>query len=197
MKPTAQLSAINRRSFTHSTVAMALASMFSENVNGEPHAIRVHQATGTRVGEVTDHSAIVWTRLTAASTRDDGGGKQEEGACPGSPGRVRVRYSITDEFDNATESTDWVEVGVATDFTHQFVLQGLQSDTRHNYLVESVDADGKNHGSFVGSFLTAPASVRPGNLRFCVMTCQGYHDRGDLNGHRIYPSMLALRPSFA
>ena len=197
MKSTEQSSAINRRTFTRVTAAMALTSMFSENVNGQPEAIPVHQATGTRVGEVTDHSAIVWTRLTAASMRVEGSGKQVEGACPGASGRVRVRYGIKDEFGSASESTDWVEVGTATDFIHQFVLQGLQPDTRYYYLVDSMDADGKHHGAFAGSFLTAPAAARPGNLRFCVMTCQGYHDRGDQNGHRIYPSMLALHPSFA
>ncbi len=34
-------------------------------------------------------------------------------------------------------------------------------------------------------------------VRFCVMTCQGYHDRGHPDGHPIYPAMLALQPDFA
>lgn len=31
------------------------------------------QATGTRVGEITPHSAIVWTRITAAAERNNAG----------------------------------------------------------------------------------------------------------------------------
>ena len=32
------------------------------------------QAMGARAGEVTDTTAIVWTRLTAAPVRNNGGG---------------------------------------------------------------------------------------------------------------------------
>ena len=35
-----------------------------------------------------------------------------------------------------------------------------------------------------------------GNLRFCVMTCQDYADRGHPDGHEIYPSMASLKPQF-
>ena len=71
-----------------------------------------HQATGTRVGEVTQDSAIVWTRLTKHPQRNNDGivfpkkvdrqnnrpttvpVEQIEGACPGMPGRVRLRYGL-------------------------------------------------------------------------------------------------------
>lgn len=33
-------------------------------------------------------------------------------------------------------------------------------------------------------------------MRFCVMTCQGYPDRGHPDGHHIYPAMLAFKPQF-
>src|SRR5688572_22635359 len=64
------------------------------------------QATGTRVGEVTENSAIVWTRLTSHAERNNDGvvfektaGRQKnqpvtipveqiEGACPGTAGRI-------------------------------------------------------------------------------------------------------------
>ncbi len=45
-------------------------------------------------------------------------------------------------------------------------------------------------------FKTAPAANLPSNFRFCLMTCQGYPDRGHPDGHPIYPSMLALKPKF-
>ena len=70
------------------------------------------QATGVKVGEVSDTSAIVWVRLTENSERNSDGvvvkGRPEskgpdplpegtqvqdlEGSCPGAPGSVRVRY---------------------------------------------------------------------------------------------------------
>ena len=40
------------------------------------------------------------------------------------------------------------------------------------------------------------APTPPAISRFCVMSCQGYPDRGHRDGHNIYPSMLALEPSF-
>ena len=40
---------------------------------GEPPASR--QASGVKVGEVTESSAIIWTRLTAQSTRNNEGRK--------------------------------------------------------------------------------------------------------------------------
>ena len=67
-----------------------------------------HQATGFKVGEVTDHSAIVWMRLTENPTRNEEGilrkghidkshpasplpddvrVEELEGDCPGAPGR--------------------------------------------------------------------------------------------------------------
>ena len=52
------------------------------------------------------------------------------------------------------------------------------------------------HGAVRGKFETAPKPDAPGNLRFCVMTCQGYPDRGHPDGHPIYPAMLALKPQF-
>jgi alkaline phosphatase D len=63
--------------------------------------------------------------------------------------------------------------------------------------VETTSADGSaKHGGLRGRFDTAPAPASPSNLRFCVMTCQGYPDRDHKDGHPIYPSMLALAPKF-
>jgi alkaline phosphatase D len=172
------------------------------------------QATGVKVGEVTDTSAIVWTRLTASPTRKNDGvampkrvGKeakkkldltvpadQIEGACPGAAGKIRARYGAKEDLSDAKE-TPWMEVTDATDFTHHFDLAGLKPETVYHYVVETESGDAK-HGGFRGKFDTAPAPATPSNLRFCVMTCQGYQDRDHADGHPIYPSMLALNPQF-
>lgn len=174
----------------------------------------VHQAMGVKVGEVTDTSAVVWTRLTRSPTRNNQGvvisGRfkkaapqavtvpvdQLEGACPGMEGRVRVRYGLRADLSDA-RVTDWVDVAAANDFVHQFVLSDLQPATVYHYETQTTGPDGSpQHGNFRGQFETAPAATTPGNFRFCVMTCQGYFDRDHKDGHNIYPSMLALSPKF-
>src|SRR5947209_1556030 len=77
-----------------------------------------HQATGVKVGEVTPTAALVWVRLTANPSRNDSGpvrkgpasnqglppgvvAEQLRDACPGMPGRVRVRYGTREDLADA------------------------------------------------------------------------------------------------
>ena len=174
------------------------------------------QAMGTRAGEVTDTTAIVWTRLTAAPKRNNNGvviskqakGRakkdkneskvdtpvdQLEGACPGAPGRVRLRYGMSEDLSDATV-TEIASAAVENDFICEFKLSGLKPGTVYFYASEIHDA--QKETTFRGKFETAPAPGAPGNLRFCVMTCQDYADRGHPDGHHIYPAMAALKPQF-
>jgi alkaline phosphatase D len=172
------------------------------------------QATGTRVGEVTENSAIVWTRLTSHAERNNDGvvfekaaGRQKnqpvtipveqiEGACPGTAGRIRLRYGLSEDLKDATE-TNWVDLTEATDFIHQFELTGLESNSTYYYLSQAaVPGADQAHNEFRGKFFTAPDRTTPGDFKFCVMTCQGYPDRDHEDGHPIYPAMLALEPKF-
>jgi phosphodiesterase/alkaline phosphatase D-like protein len=123
---------ITRRSFVAGTAALAAVGPEPLADDGPP----ARQATGTRVGEVTADSAVVWTRLTAHLTRNTGGvtfgkGDKEkgitvpverlEGAYPGADGRVRVRYGTREDLGDAT-ATAWAGVtarGVA--FRHHDV----------------------------------------------------------------------------
>ena len=194
-------------------VGAALPEFFSQ---AQPATLPAHQAMGTRIGEVTANSAILWTRLTAGTVRNNEGqlikgraqdykadnlpvptvpADQLEGACPGASGRVRVRYGTRPDLTDAVTTT-WDEVTEATDFIHQFPLAGLKADTAYHYESETAGADGRTHGAFRGQFKTAPTPDTGSNLRFCMMTCQGYPDRGHPDGHAIYPAMLALKPSF-
>lgn len=164
------------------------------------------QATGLRIGEVTDQSAIVWTRLTAAATRRavelpdsaeaKAAAKLVEGACPGAPGQVRLRYGTDPEL-TAAVTTDWMQVEGETDFIQKFALSGLKADTAYYFSSDTKGEDGKPHGELRGEFRTAPLRKSPSAVTFCVMTCQGYPDRGHAEGHAIYPAMLALKPNFA
>lgn len=117
-----------------------------------------YQATGFKVGEVTDTTANVWTRLTLRSQRNSSDapmvkiasvkGKRVTGvvypegmtvasirdAAPGSPGQVRVQYATMDQ--DRLLRTAWVDVDAKRDFTHQFQLEDLAPNTRYRLLVE-------------------------------------------------------------
>lgn len=200
---------LTRRDFlaTSAGTALVLPQAVSAGLLAEAGP---YQATGTRVGEVTEQSAIVWTRLTQHPQRNNQGVEfakkvdrkndqptvtpvaQIEGACPGMTGRVRLRYGLKQDLSDAAE-TGWIDVTAATDFIHQFKLSGLKPDATYHY---SSQAAGGQLREFRGRFFTAPASKAPSSFRFCVMTCQGYQDRDHADGHPIYPSMLALEPKF-
>lgn len=203
-------SPITRRNFLRTSAAAALASPLVAS-----NSATSHQATGTRAGEVTDTTAIVWTRLTKQATRNNAGvvfpllkGKEAkknqqpvpavheiEGACPAMSGRVRLRYGLREDLSDAKE-LPWIDVTEENDGIHHFKLEGLQPGSTYHYISESMGADGSTHEGFQGKFHTALAATTPTALRFCVMTCQGYQDRDHDDGHPIYPSMVALDPRF-
>jgi alkaline phosphatase D len=214
---------LTRRTFIRSTSQAAVGSLVVANAWSSaawayPSDPASRQAMGTRVGEVTDTSAIVWTRLTAHASRNNDGLKigprrdeqgrrvpaepvtvpveQLEGACPGAAGRVRLRYGLKQDLSDA-RTTEWVEVSAANDFIHQFRLSGLSPGSRYHYESQTTGPGGSpEHAPLRGRFQTAPPADKPSDFRFCVMTCQGYHDRGHPDGHTIYPSMQALDPVF-
>lgn len=202
---------ISRRAFIQTTAAAAIAPpLLAASRAG------VHQATGVRVGEVTDTTAIVWTRLTKNTERNNAGvvfparkkGEKQpwpppptppvaeiEGACPAMSGRVRVRYGVGESLSEAVE-TPWAAVSAEADGIHHFKLTSLKPGTTYHYVSETAAADGSAHESLRGKFHTAPAPAAPTAMRFCVMTCQGYQDRDHADGHPIYPAMTALDPRF-
>jgi alkaline phosphatase D len=180
----------------------------------DPTSPQPRQASGVKVGEVTDTTAIVWTRLTASAERNSRGvaisgrvGKggprpvtvpvdELEGACPGAAGRIRVRYAAGEDLQDAAE-TEWVDVNAETDFIHQFHLKDLRPATTYHYAVETAGKDRQPpHGALRGKLTTAPPPDADVVIRFCVMTCQAYHDRDHPEGHNIYVSMLKLDPRF-
>jgi alkaline phosphatase D len=208
---------ITRRMFVaRSSAALAGTAIATHSIEAA-QAAGPFQAMGTRAGEVTDTTAIVWTRLTAAPVRNNAGivppprvkakkgeprpepakpavpVEQLEGACPGAPGRVQLRYGTREDLSDAKVT----EAAVASAENDLFKLGGLKPGTVYHYASEIPGPAGvAKETAFRGKFETAPAADATGNLRFCVMTCQGYPDRGHPDGHPIYPAMLALAPQF-
>ena len=209
---------LTRRAFVTHTTTMVAGTVVSAkfgSLNAQTASDQgPYQAMGTRAGEVTDTTAIVWTRLTAAPKRVAGtglfpkgkrnGAKQQkplsndwvdqlEGACPGAPGRVQLRYGTCDDLSDATV-TKAISAVAENDFICEFKLSGLKPGTTYFYKSEIPGT--QKEADFRGKFETAPAVSALSNFRFCVMTCQDYSDRGHLDGHEIYPAMAACKPQF-
>lgn len=170
------------------------------------------QATGVKVGEVTDTSAIVWMRVTAKASRNadgilrkgpimlavanDASPNTFEGACPGAAGRVRLRYGTREDLADARE-TPWVDVTLKTDFTHQFRLADLTSATVYHYSAHTTGPGGTpKHASLRGRFSTAPSPRDFVDLTFAAITCRAYKDIDHKDGFHIYEAMAKLNPKF-
>src|SRR5262245_20763576 len=131
---------LNRREFVVGTTALCTAAAAGE-LSAAPAPVPVFQATGARAGEVTDRTAIVWARNTSGQVRagKPEAGEQDQpldGACPGTPGRIRVHYSLNQNLNNPITS-DWIEVSAKTDFIHQFALTGLEPGSQYYYATET------------------------------------------------------------
>jgi alkaline phosphatase D len=201
--------ALSRRKFLAGSVATVAASgaLLADEANQDSR-----QATGVKVGEVSDTSAIVLLRLTAQAGRNAKGrdfprGKpirlpkdvrvdDLRGACPGAAGQVRLRYSTAAELSGA-KTTDWTEVTAKTDFSRQFRLSGLQPATTYYYSAETAGAGGKPaHAPLRGRFETAPPPDRYADLTFTALSCSAIRDLDHEDGFHIFPAMAALRPRF-
>jgi len=188
-------------------VAVAVARLPS----AEPPA-ESRQATGVKVGEVTDTSAIVWMRLTAKATRNNDGvvrrGKVVdkpvkdnevdglEGACPGAAGEMRVRYGEKQDLSDA-KATDWAVATAQRDFSHQFPLKDLKPGTVYHYATETAGPGRKEiHAPLRGQFQTAPPARDHADVTFTVLTGQAYKDIDHKDGFHIYDAMGRLQPRF-
>jgi len=186
-------------------------------------ASSVHQATGIKIGEVSETGAIVWTRLTRhADALRDGvpfvevnstkgnheavaagqippGRKLEEMqyAVPGTLGEVRVLWAPETAPSGAEESTPWTAVEPARDHTHQFQLAGLAPGTWYRLRVESRGVDRTSGAPIDGRFKTvSPAGVADAT-RFIITTCHDDWRRdNDAMGFDMYEAAGKWRPDF-
>ena len=168
-----------------------------------------HFASGIKIGEVTQDSAIVWVRLTRNKSADFDRLKIfKEGlpsnarvkidmpadVVPGMPGKVRVRY------DEAGESTlletDWVSVDSDTDFIHQFRLKNLTPGSAYSIIVDAKSTSGEE-STITGRFRTAPEKSHTAPIRFIVTTCQAVRSIDSAaDGHKAYGFMEKFDPHF-
>lgn len=181
-------------------------------------------ANGMKSGEATTTTIRIWTRLTDRPDMSSEGTpwpmiepKREgnnwtfpgpqipEGksivdmayVVPGVPGEVRISY-WPEATSNMSSTTDWAPVAAESDFTHHFLLEKLQPGTHYQCVVEARATGGSEPTARVqGTFQTVPAPSDSGPVSFTVVTGQEFWRRDDdVNGHKIYPLMQKLRPSF-
>ncbi len=177
----------------------------------------IHFASGSRVGEVSQDSAIIWARLTAEPERRWNGvvpmplmsptrvisespeipASAWEGAVPGAAGQLRIALAETPAIPPEARRTDWTSVGQETDFAHAFSFTGLQPGQRYYYVIEGRTGEGAPVASSpVGTFRTAPPPGEWEEVWFAVITCQLYYQRDERDGFRIYRSMANLSPLY-
>jgi len=171
---------------------------------------------GFRVGEVTQNSAIVWTRVTQGTDRNNDGFREpkkrtprqkefkpspikvadRQGAMPGARGQVRVSYSPQKDLSDA-RTTAWTAVDGDHDYIHQFQISDLQPDTRYHLLIEARDGESSQISARrQGSFRTAARKSDWQDVRFTVVTGQSYWDLDHKAGYHIYPAMQKIAPDF-
>jgi len=155
-----------------------------ESENGEPVgftgpvAVRppdapVFNAQGEMAGEVTAHSVLLQSRLTAAA----GPALDDQGDMPGARGTACFEWSDNADFAGAKQTPE-LQAVPASDYIIRTRLDGLREDTRYFYRL--VVSDGKKGA--VRSFRTlAPDGS---DVSFCMGSCMHYNAfmSGEANG---------------
>lgn len=186
-------------------IVLAAVAVFAAGSAGELHA--AHLGMGFRVGEVTQNSAVVWTRITASRERNRTGfrdpKKQEprideyvpspvkvadrEGEILGAPGEVRVGIAAG---QGPLRWSAWETAKAEDDFVRQFRLADLEPGTRYAVKIEARDRDGAPVSAVAaGSFGTPAAAGTFREVTFGVVTGQSYWDLDHAEGFHIYPAM--------
>ncbi|MCA9053688.1 MAG: alkaline phosphatase D family protein [Planctomycetaceae bacterium] len=168
---------------------------------------------GFRVGEVTQTSAVVWTRITRDKERVWNGFREpkgqpldspsdvpiesRDGAMPGASGEVRLVVDGEDGERLDQPGSDWIEVSAENDFCHQFVLTNLEPGKRYSVRLEARPVGGDEATSTAdGAFRTAGSPAEWQDVSFAVVTGQAYKDLDHREGFNIYPAMQRLDLDF-
>lgn len=169
-------------------------------------AADIFHAQGELVGEVTETSALLQSRLTAIA----GPTLDAEGDVPGASGVACFEWSTKSDMAEA-EQTEWLTSVSQRDFIVRTQLTGLQPGQTYYYrLVFGPDREHTQQGE-VRQFKTLPSEKSHEPLSFCMGSCMNYaffmhgksgdgKNRADEEDRQLgYPSfaaMLDLKPDF-
>ncbi|MGI9552760.1 MAG: alkaline phosphatase D family protein [Aurantibacter sp.] len=173
---------------------------------------KVYFTTGFKIGELTDHSVIILTRLCKSEKAnpivhqqntapfrdpidfdDDMPIADMDGAVQGTFGQVKIDLrSVSD-----TISSGWNYVSSYKDYTFKTTFESLKSNTEYQ-----VDLYGRKNQSgpitvIHGQFKTAPNPQEIISVVFTSSTCQYFWDYDDpKRGFKVYDHMSELEPAF-
>ena len=159
--------------------------------DGKPF-VRLSKKKADALSLKTDAKELLGVQLPDGATLD-----QMLGACPGSPGEVRLTYFPVDKW-HQSQSTSWVTTKADSDFTAHWKLENLEPGIAYAAVVEARPIGGDRVTAVIrGRFETAPQASDDRDLKFCVTTCHDFirTDNG-LLGHKIYPTMAKIKPDF-
>jgi alkaline phosphatase D len=172
----------------------------------------VYFTTGFKIGEITDTSMFVWTRLckmpepvpvhhqrkeppfrSPLNFNEDMPVNEMDGAVEGSFGQVKI--TLNSEKENIT--TAWRYVSGYKDFTVLEQFTGLTPNTEYRILIQGRKDENSPVAEIRGSFKTAPSIDEIIPVSFTSTSCQYFWDFDDsIRGFKTYDSMLKLEPAF-
>ncbi|HJU78434.1 MAG TPA: alkaline phosphatase D family protein [Nitrososphaeraceae archaeon] len=179
--------------------AMLLPTLFVEISAQQINTTNFEITHGIASGDVTDHSAIIWSRVNDQ------------------PAQMNVEYDTDANFNNPLRET--TQANSTTDFTAYAKLEGLRPDTQYYYRVWFTGSDIENNYNTIsnnnssttsdnaekveiGTFRTAPSrnmSSNSSGISFvwsADLGGQNYCRNANEGGYSIFKSMQALNPDF-
>ena len=136
---------------------------FTAPVAVVPAAPKAFNAQGEMVGEVTAHSALLQSRLTAIP----GPALDADSDIPGIAGKARFEWSVDGNFENS-QLTPSIEAQAESDFIIRSRLADLQPGARYFYRL--VFEDGRKGAT--RSFKTLDPKAR--TVSFTIGSCMNY-----------------------
>ena len=123
---------------------------------------------GTMVGEVTDQSAILQTRLTRTDTlyKND---------VPGLAGMVRFVLGVEETLGEGTMETPWMSVDSTNDFIAKIKVDRLEPNQRYYYKAWYGTDTVHIRAGETGTFRTHPGPGRQDAVSFAVVTGMNYY----------------------
>lgn len=193
------------------TLILSLLAPLLQSVVGQ-QADRVYFTTGYKIGELSNNSAILWTRLCAEEFpvpvkharkeapfrsplefNDSVAVEEMDGAVRGILGQVKIRLASGAHIMEG----DWEYVSAYEDFTIKKRLEGLSPGTRYEIQIQGRREPGSPITEVSGNFRTPPTEKEASPFTFTSSSCQYFWDFDDPErGFRIYDAMMMVRPDF-
>lgn len=172
----------------------------------------VYFTNGFRIGELTENSAMVWTRLCGQEhpvpvrhQRKDAPFRSPlefsditlvekmDGAVPGAYGQVRIQLSSGPE----KLEVPWEYVSAYEDYTFKKAVDALRPNTLYKVSIQGRREPGAPISEVSGHFRTAPDHSEVSPVTFTSSSCQYFWDFDDpQRGFRIYDAMMMVGPDF-